>query len=189
MQQFSLGAFGPGLRSPLQLKAQAALSEPPLNAALELEAGLSLLPAARPGAPPLLHLDKTSLRLRGQGFELEGLDARLQADTVRLEYGAEQGLGDSRIELQDAQLQFGGRRPGWHVDTGQLALARLRLDILERRLELDKLALQLKGRREAHHAGRAAALAAAGRAGRPAAGQCGRRQPGARRRPAAADCN
>ena len=148
MPRFSLGAFGPGLRSPLELKAQATLSEPALNAALELQAGLSLRPAAQAGVPPLVLLDKTNLRLRGRGFELEGLDARLQAETVRLEYGAEQGLGDSRVELQDAQLQFGGQRFSWQIDTGQLRLARLRLDILERRLQLDQLALQLKGRRE-----------------------------------------
>jgi len=149
MQQFSLGAFGPGLRSPLHLKAQAALSEPPLNGVLELEAGLSLLPPPRPGASPLLQLDKTGLRLRGQGFKLEGLDARLQAESVRLEYGAELGFGDSRLEVRDAKLRLGGRRAGWQVDTGQLELTRLRLEMLERRLELEQLALQLKGSRGA----------------------------------------
>lgn len=149
IQQFSLGAFGPGLRSPLQMKAQATLSEPALQGALELEAGLSLLPPPRPGASPLVQLDKTGLRLRGHGFELEGLDANLQAESVRLEYGAELGFGDSRLEVQDARLQFGGRRLGWQVDTGQLQLARLRLEMLERRLELEQLALQLKGSRGA----------------------------------------
>jgi AsmA protein len=147
VQQFSLGAFGPGLRSPLQMKAQAALSEPALTAALELEAGLSLLPPPRPGASPLLHLDRTGLRLRGTGFELEGLDASLQAASVRLEYGEELGFGDSRLEVQDAKLQFGGRRLGWQVDSGQLQLTRLRLEMLERRIELEQLALQLKGKR------------------------------------------
>ena len=144
---FSLGAFGPGLISPLQLKAQAELSEPPMNAALELDAGLSFLPAPQAGAPPVLRLEKTGLRLRGQGFELEGLDLRLQAETIRLEYGAELGLGDSHVEIDGAQLQFGGTRLGWQIDSGQLGLARLRLDILQRTLELDQLALQLKGKR------------------------------------------
>ncbi|HMO44491.1 MAG TPA: AsmA family protein [Rubrivivax sp.] len=145
--QFSLGAFGPGLRSPLHMKARAALSEPPLTGALELEAGLSLLPPPRPGASPLLQLDKTGLRLRGQGFELEDLDASLQAESVRLEYGVELGLGDSRLELHEARLQFGGRRLGWQVASGQLELARLRLEMRERRVELEQLALQLKGSR------------------------------------------
>ena len=145
--KFSLGAFGPALISPLQMQAQAELSQPPMNAALELDAGLSLLPAAQAGAPPVLRLDKTRLRLRGQGLELEGLDARLQAETIRLQYGAEHGLGDSQVEIDGAKLQFGGTRRGWQIDSGQLGLARLRLDILQRTLELDQLALQLKGKR------------------------------------------
>ena len=147
MPQFSLGTFGPGLRSPLQLEAQAVLSEPALNAALKLQAALSLLPAPQAGAPPPVRLDKTVLSLRGQGFDLADLDARLQAETVHLEYGAEQGFGDSRVEIEDARLQFGGKRMGWRIDSGKLGLARLRLDILQRRLQLDELALQLQGQR------------------------------------------
>ena len=61
----------------------------------------------------------------------------------------ELGFGDSRVEVQDAKLQFGGRRLGWQVDSGQLQLTRLRLEMLERRLELEQLALQLKGSRGA----------------------------------------
>ena len=68
------------------------------------------------------------------------------------EYGAEQGLGDSHVEIDGAQLQFGGTRLGWQIDSGQLGLARLRLDILQRTLELDQLALQLKGSERRHHA-------------------------------------
>jgi AsmA protein len=148
MHTFTLGAFGPGLRSPLHLQAQAELSQPALHAALELDAGLSLRPAPEAGGPPLVMLDKTGLHLRGEGFELQGLDLRLQAEMVRLEYGAAQGFGDSRVEIDAAQLQFGGRRLGWQIDAGQLGLARLRLDVLQRRLQLEQLALQLKGRRE-----------------------------------------
>ncbi|MGL6111331.1 MAG: AsmA family protein, partial [Rubrivivax sp.] len=145
--KFDLGAFGPGRVSPLHLQAQAVLSEPPMNAALELDAGLSLRPAAQVGAPPLLQLDKAGMRLRGQGFEVEDLDARLQAESMRLQYGARHGLGDSHVEIDGAQLQFGGTRLGWRIDSGELGLARLRLDILQRTLELDQLALQLKGKR------------------------------------------
>ena len=57
----------------------------------------------------VLRLDKARLRLRGQGLELEGLDARLQAETVRLEYGAEHGLGDSHVEIDGAKLQSPAR--------------------------------------------------------------------------------
>ena len=145
--EFELGAFGPRKVSPLHLQAQAELSEPAMNAALELDAGLSLRPAPQAGASPVVRLDKTGLRLRGQGFELEGLDARLQADSIRLEYGVELGLGDSHVEIDGARLQFGGKRLGWQIDSGQLGLARLRLDILQRQLELDQLVLQLKGKR------------------------------------------
>ena len=147
--QFTLGAFGPGLRSLLHMTAQAALSQPPLNASLELKAGLSLLPPPRPDASPLLHLDKTQLRVHGQGFDLEGLDALLQAETVQLEYGTELGFGDSRVDMHDVKLQFGGRRLGWQIDSGQLQLGRLRLELLERRIELEQLALSVKGQREA----------------------------------------
>lgn len=147
--QFSLGAFGPGLRSPLQLKAQAKLSQPPLNAALELQTGLSLLPPPRPDASPLLHLDQAQLRLHGQGFDLEGLDAQLQAETIQLEYGTELGFGDSRVDMHDLELQFSGRRLGWQVDSGQLQLERLHVGLLQRRIELERLALQLKGQHEA----------------------------------------
>lgn len=149
MPQFSLGAFGPGLRSPLQMKAQAALSQPPLHAALELQAGLSLLPPPRPDASPLLQLDQTQLRLHGQGFDLEGLDVQLQAKTLQLEYGTALGFGDSRLDVHDLELQFGGRRLGWQVDGGQLQLERLRVALLQRRIELEQLALSLKGQREA----------------------------------------
>ena len=145
--RFDLGAFGPGRVSPVHLQARAELSEPAMNVALELDAGLALLPAPQAGASPVVRLDKTGLRLRGQGFDLEGLDARLQAESIRLQYGAEQGLGDSHVEIDGAQLQFGGKRLGWQIDIGQLGLARLRLDILQRLLELDQLVLQLKGQR------------------------------------------
>jgi AsmA protein len=144
--RLDLGAFGPGKLSPLHLKAQADLRQPAVNAALELDAGFSLLPPPQAGASPVVRLDKASLRLRGQGFELEGLDARLQAQSIRLEYGNELGLGDSHVQIDGAKLQFGGKRLSWQIDSGQLDLARLRLDILQRRLELEQLALQLEGK-------------------------------------------
>ena len=106
LPRFSLGAFGPGLRSPLQLKARLALTEPRLSGTLELDAGLSLLPPPRPGASPLVELQHTGLRLRGQGLDLHELDLQLQAKLLQLEYGTQQGLGDSRVELQQAQLHF-----------------------------------------------------------------------------------
>lgn len=148
LPRFSLGAFGPGLRSPLQLKARLALTEPRLSGTLELDAGLSLLPPPRRGASPLVELQHTALRVRGQGLEVQDLDLQLQAKLLQLEYGTQQGLGDSRVELQQAQLHFAGQHQGWQIDAGQLSLARLRLQQLERRIELEQLALQLQARHE-----------------------------------------
>ena len=142
-----LGAFGPGLRAPLQLQAQAALTQPPLNAKLDLQTGLQLRPAPQPGGPPILRLDKTTLHLSGDGFQTEGLDASLQAQAIQLEYGAAEGTRDSRADLSELKLQFRGRRLGWQIDAGQLQLARLQLDMAQRHLALKALAVQLKGQR------------------------------------------
>jgi len=145
--RYELGAFGPGKVSPMRLQAQAELSQPALNAMLELDAGLSLLPPAQAGAAPVLRLDKAGLSLRVQGFELQNLDARLQAETVRLEFGVEQGMADNLVDIDGVQIQFSGKRMEWQIDSGQLGLARLHLATAQRRLELDQLALQLKGKR------------------------------------------
>jgi AsmA protein len=146
VQRLSLGAFGPGLLSPVHLRAQAELTQPPLNAALVFDAGLQLSPAPQPGARPILRLDKTVLQLNGQGFDFEGLDVRLQADDIRLEDGPAPGLGDSHVDLAGVQLRFSGARRGWRVESGQAGLARLRLSASDRTLELERLALHAKGR-------------------------------------------
>jgi len=145
--QFSLGRFGPGLLAPLHLQAQADLKQPRLQAALVLDAGLQLLPAQPPAERPAVRLAQAALHLQGQGFEFEHLDARLQAAALLFEDGPASGRGDSRVELDAAQLQFSGARQGWQVDAGRLGLARLRLDLARRSLDLDKLTLQLQGRR------------------------------------------
>jgi len=51
------------------------------------------------------------------------------------------------VQVDGAQLQFAGRRQGWQIDSGQLGLARLHLDILQRRLELAQVVLAIKGKR------------------------------------------
>ena len=149
VQQLSLGRFGPGLRSPLHLQAQAELKQPAVNAALVLDADIELLPAPAPGGPPIVSLDKPSLALRGQGFHIEGLEAQLQAASIRLDHGVASSAKGSHVDLAGVQLQFSGTRLGWQVDTGQLGLARLRLDMQSRTLELEQLSLQLHGRRQA----------------------------------------
>jgi AsmA protein len=149
LPQFSLGAFAAGRVSPLKLKARVALSQPRLAGTMELDAGLSLRPATQPGAPAQLKLQHTGLRLRGQGLDLDDLDLQLQAKAVLLEWGAEQGLGDSRLELQQVQLHVAGERAGWRIDSARLGLERARLATLERRIEIEQLALQLRGHHEA----------------------------------------
>ncbi len=93
-----------------------------------------------------MRLVKATLQLRGQGYGFEELDAQLQADAIRLEYGAAAGIVDSHVEVDGAQLQFSGARFGWRIDDGQLGLTRLRLDVPTRTLELERLALRVQGR-------------------------------------------
>jgi AsmA protein len=146
IEQLTLGNFGAREPSPLHLQAKAELTQPLLSAAVVLDAGLELLPSTAPGTPPIVLLHKAGLQLRGQGFDFEDLDAQLQADTINFGYGEGVGIGDSRADLEGVQVKFSGKRLGWQVDAGQLGLSRLHLDVARRTLELDRLALQLKGR-------------------------------------------
>lgn len=146
VEQLRLGRFGPGLVSPLHLQGQASLTQPALSAALVLDTGLALQPADRPGAPPIVRLDQPTLKLRGQGLGVESLDAHVQARSVRLEVGAASGIDDSRAELDDARVQLSGTWHGWQLDSGRLGLARLHLDVPQRRLEIGQLTLALSAR-------------------------------------------
>ncbi len=144
VQQLRLGPYEAGRPWPLNLQANAELEQPPLRGSLAIEAGLEILPV--PSAPPIVRLVKATLQLRGQGYGFEELDAQLQADAIRLEYGAAAGIVDSHVEVDGAQLQFSGARFGWRIDDGQLGLTRLRLDVPTRTLELERLALRVQGR-------------------------------------------
>lgn len=148
VQRLTLGRFGPGTLTPLHLQAQADLSQPTLNASLSLDAGLELLAAAAPGAVPTVRLDRAAVRLKGTGYAFIGLDLALQTASMRLDYGDAGTTVDTQVRFDDLQLQFSGSRLGWQVDAGKLALARLHLDAGQRRLDLEKLVLSLKG----HHA-------------------------------------
>ena len=148
VERLDLGRFGPGLVSPLHLQGQATLTQPAMNAALVLDAGFALLPASQAGESPALHLDKARMQLRGQGFGVEALDARLQAESARLDLRPSLGFGGSHVDLAGLQLQFDGVWLGWQIDTGRLGLQRLRLDGLRRTLELGELALDFKGRKD-----------------------------------------
>lgn len=144
--ELSLDRFGPGMSSPLHIKANADLKQPAMNAALELNARLELQASTPPGGPMVVHLDKVALQLRGRGFEFEGLDGWLHADVVAFDAGAAPGLAASRVDLGNVQAQFSGSRRGLKVEKGQLGLARLQLDVSQRKLDFDKLVLRLEGR-------------------------------------------
>ncbi len=149
VQSLSLGQFGPGQHSPLVLHAQAELQRPPLNGRLMLQASVELLPPLQPGAAPRLRLDKTDLRLQGDGDEFKDVDLQIDAGVIHLDYGSHASIDDGHVELEDLKLRFSGRRLSWQVDSGSLALARLRLDVGERKLKLERLVLSAKGHRGA----------------------------------------
>ena len=150
VQQLSLGRFGPGLRSPLHLQAQAELKQPAVNAALVLDAGLELLPAPAPGAPPIVRLDKASLELRGQGFHIEGLDGATagRVDPARPRRGVKcQATATSTwlaCNCSSAAPGSAGRSTpassAWRGCAWTCTAAAL---------ELEQLSLQLHGRRQA----------------------------------------
>lgn len=151
--QLDLGGFAPEVSAPLRLQARAELQQPPLAAALELQAGLRLsaatsaLPGAAAGAVPRLQLDRVQLQLRGEGFGLAELDARLQAAAVRVGQPGGPVRGAGQAELLELTLAFSGRYHEWRVEHGELSLARLVQDgETQRSLQLRELALQLRGR-------------------------------------------
>ena len=137
VDELSLDRFGPGVRSPLHIRANAELTQPAMNAALELDARLELQASTPPSAPTVVRLDKVALQMHGRGFEFEGLDGQVQADVVEFDAGAAPGLAASRVELGNVQLQFSGSRRGLKVEKGQLGLARLQLDLSQRKIDFE----------------------------------------------------
>ena len=148
IQELNLGRFGPGLHSPLRLRARAEMQQPSLDATLELKAGVGLEPASRAGAAPALRLARAELHLQGNGFDFRTLDAHLQAKALRVEDGTGSGAHGSQVEVDDAVLGFSGERLGWQIDAGQLRLAQLRLNVSARTLALGQGELTAKGRRD-----------------------------------------
>ncbi|MDP1790608.1 MAG: AsmA family protein, partial [Methylibium sp.] len=75
VKEFSTGRLADGAESPIRFVGQAALAQPKLNADVELTGQLKLsLPA---GAPASVALRDLALSLRGDGFDVKQLDARL----------------------------------------------------------------------------------------------------------------
>lgn len=137
VQELSTGRLADGAESPLRFVGQAVLAEPLLNAQIELDGKLRLaLPA---GAPASVALSDLKLALRGEGFKVKQLDARLAG---ALAYDGASGA----LRAEKLRLTLSGDRLGMSLKDSTLALDALRFEPARRALQLDALALQLAGR-------------------------------------------
>lgn len=137
VQEFSTGRLADGAESPIKFSGQAALVQPKLNADIELAGKLQLaLPA---GAPASVALRNMTLALRGEGFQVRQLDARLAGALV---YDGASGA----LQAEQLQLTVSGERLGLTLKDSTLALAALRFDPPKRALQLEALDVKLAGR-------------------------------------------
>lgn len=137
VERLATGRLADGAESPLALRARATLAQPALDAALELDAHLTL--ALPPGAPARVGLRELTLALRGSGFGVQGLDARLTAAALRHDGVA--------LAAERLALTLSGERLGLALKDSRLTLAALGYDPARRHLGLEALELQLAGRR------------------------------------------
>ena len=137
VQELSTGRLADGAQSPLKFIGQAALAQPPLNANIELDGKLKL--ALPPGAPASVSFADMKLALRGEGFKVKQLDARLSG---ALAYDGSSGA----LRAEKLQLTVSGERLGLRIMDSKLALAALRFDPAQRALQLDALEVKLTGR-------------------------------------------
>lgn len=137
VQELSTGRLADGAESPLRFVGQAALTEPALNASVDLSGQLKLsLPS---GAPASVALSKLQLALRGDGFKVKQLDARVSG---ALAYDGASGA----LRADDLELKVSGERLGMTLKDTKLELGTLRFEPAQRALQLDKLDLKLAGR-------------------------------------------
>ncbi|HEU4460755.1 MAG TPA: AsmA family protein [Methylibium sp.] len=134
------GRLADGARSPVKLQAQATLAQPKLDASVDLEARLRLrLPA---GAAASIELADAKLALKGQGFEVKALDARLAGT---LGYDGASGAWSA----DGLALTLSGQRLGIALKDSRVAVKSLRFDPPKRALKLDALDVKLAGSRGA----------------------------------------
>lgn len=132
------GRLADGVRSPVKLQAQAALTQPKLDANVDLEGQLRLsLPA---GAPASIELTDTQLALKGQGFDVEDLDAKLAGT---LGYDGSSGA----LSADALALTLSGERLGIALKDSRIAIKSLRFDPPQRALKLEALDVKLAGQR------------------------------------------
>ncbi len=137
VERLATGRLADGAESPLALRARATLVQPALDAALELDAQLTL--ALPPGAPARAGLRELTLALRGSGFGVKDLDARLTAAALRHDGAA--------LAAERLALTLSGERLGLALKDSRLTLATLGYDPARRHLGLEALELQLAGQR------------------------------------------
>ncbi len=137
VKQLRTGRLADGAESPLQFVGQAQLTKPALNAEVDLSGRMALkLPA---GAPASVAFDDLKLALRGEGFQVRGLDAQLAG---RLAYDGASGA----LQADGLKLQLSGQRLGVSLKDSRIALATLRYEPAKRALKLAALELQIAGR-------------------------------------------
>lgn len=140
VQKLTTGRLADGAESPLSFVGRAELTQPALNAEVELDGQLKLM--LPPGAPAQIAFDDLKLALRGEGFAVKQLDARL---TGALEAGG----SDGALAARDLKLTLSGERLGLALKDSTLVLDRLAFDPARRALQLEALDLKLAGQRGA----------------------------------------
>lgn len=131
------GRLADGVKSRVRLQAQATLAQPRLDASIDLDGQLALkLPA---GAPASIDFSDMKLAIKGQGFDVTQLDARLSG---ALGYDGTSGA----LAADGLALMLSGERLGLVLKDSRLGLKSLRFDPARRTLRLDALDIKLTGR-------------------------------------------
>jgi AsmA protein len=140
IQKLAAGRLADGAQSPLELVGQAQLTQPAVQAAIDLKSRLQLtLPA---GEPARVGFEDLKLGVRGDAFGVKKLDARLEG---ALSVDGASGALDAR----KLRLAVSGERDGLTLSDTKLALHALAYDPARRALRLEALELELAGRRAA----------------------------------------
>ena len=135
VERLTTGRLADGAESPVELKARARLAQPKLDAGIDLATQMTL--ALPEGAPARVALRDTRLALRGEGYGIKQLDARLNGALA----------WDGRAaSAETLTLVLSGERAGLALKDSGLALGKLAYDPERRSLVLEQLSLKLAGR-------------------------------------------
>ena len=135
IERLRSGRLAEGEATPIELRLQAKLAEPPVDAALSLDGTLRFrLPADQ---PPSVALDDLKLGLKGSALGVQAIDAKLSG---ALDWDGSQQALDAR----GLQLELAAHPAGARIETLRLAAERLGVKPASQRIELARLALELK---------------------------------------------